>query len=300
MDDVDQDGADVARNAGASLEHFGLCRCGHSQNKPFCSGMHFKVDFHDPQPDPDHEPTLFEWAGGFPALTRMTRLFYEKYVPEDSLLIPLFAEMSPDHPERIAAWLGETFGGPKAYIDRYGGYDRMLSQHVGKALAEAQRARWVQLMIRSANEAGLLADPEFRSAFTGYLEWGSRIAVENSTPGAKPPLHMPVPRWDWGTAGPPGSRVSALAPQPKEENKMVTQPAADEPVRFEQNVKPLFRPRDRESMRFAFDLWSYDDVARNADAILERLQAGSMPCDGAWPAEQVAMFQRWVADGKQP
>jgi hypothetical protein len=34
-------------------------------------------------------------------------------------------------------------------------------------------------------------------------------------------------------------------------------------------------------MRFAFDLWSHEDVARHAEAIIERLQAGTMPCDGA-------------------
>ena len=90
--------------------------------------------FRDPVPDPDAEPTLFEWAGGFPALTRMTRIFYGKYVPQDPLLAPLFADMSPDHPERVAAWLGEVFGGPKAYSEGYGTYERMISQHTGRAL----------------------------------------------------------------------------------------------------------------------------------------------------------------------
>ena len=37
---------------GASREHYALCRCGQSQNKPFCSGMHWYVDFQDPVPDP--------------------------------------------------------------------------------------------------------------------------------------------------------------------------------------------------------------------------------------------------------
>jgi hypothetical protein len=51
-------------------------------------------------------------------------------------------------------------------------------------------------------------------------------------------------------------------------------------------------------MRFAFDLWSHDDVAAHAGAILERLQAGTMPCDGAWPAEKVEVFRRWIESGK--
>src|SRR5579872_4715953 len=118
-----------------------------------------------PEAGPAHVPTMFEWAGGFPALTRMTRIFYERYVPEDPLLAPLFANMAPDHPDRVAAWLGETFGGPKVYTERYGGYDHMVSRHLGKALREEQRARWVQLLCRSADDAGLPADPEFRAAF---------------------------------------------------------------------------------------------------------------------------------------
>jgi hypothetical protein len=37
----------------------------------------------------------------------------------------------------------------------------------------------------------------------------------------------------------------------------------DAPISFEQQIKPLFRERDRQSMKFAFDLWSHDDVAGN-------------------------------------
>ncbi len=61
-------------------------------------------------------------------------------------------------------------------------------------------------------------------------------------------------------------------------------PTPDEAVSFNQHIKPLFRSTDRRSMQFAFDLWSYDDVSQHADAILDRLRAGTMPCDGAWPA----------------
>jgi hypothetical protein len=60
---------------------------------------------------------------------------------------------------------------------------------------------------------------------------------------------------------------------------------------FDTEIKPLFREHDRESMQRAFDLWSHDDVSQHADAILARLGAGDMPCDGAWPQEQVALFQ---------
>jgi CDGSH-type Zn-finger protein/truncated hemoglobin YjbI len=294
------DGEEPARNAGASREHYALCRCGHSQNKPFCSGMHWYVQFRDPVPDPGREPTIFEWAGGLPALTRMTRVFYEKYVPQDSLLAPLFADMSADHPQRVAKWLGEVFGGPKAYSQEYGGYTRMMSQHLGKGLTEEQRGRWVTLLLQSARDAGLPNDAEFRSALGSYIEWGSRLAVENSQAGARPPEHMPMPHWDWHTAaGPPGARISALAPpQPAEPEAEL--PAAGEPVSFERHIKPLFRASDRQSMSFAFDLWSYQDVREHADAILDRIRAGTMPCDGAWPQARIDALQRWADTGQAP
>ena len=75
-------------------------------------------------------------------------------------------------------------------------------------------------------------------------------------------------------------------------------PDIDEPLSFEAHVKPMFREGDRRSMQSAFDLWSYEDVSRHADAILARLDDGTMPCDGAWPRTQVDLFQRWVEGGK--
>ncbi|MEE3152003.1 MAG: CDGSH iron-sulfur domain-containing protein, partial [Acidobacteriota bacterium] len=32
---------------GASFEHYALCRCGHSKNKPFCDGKHKQASFAD-------------------------------------------------------------------------------------------------------------------------------------------------------------------------------------------------------------------------------------------------------------
>ena len=67
---------------------------------------------------------------------------------------------------------------------------------------------------------------------------------------------------------------------------------------FEQDIKPLFRSKDRDSMLVAFDLFDYADVAENADAIVGSLRSGQMPCDGAWPAFQVDKLQQWIDAGK--
>ena len=75
-------------------------------------------------------------------------------------------------------------------------------------------------------------------------------------------------------------------------------PESDTPLSFEQHIKPLFREGDRQAMQWAFDLWSYNDVVVNSDAILERLRNGTMPCDGAWPEDRIATFEGWAEAGK--
>ena len=146
-------------------------------------------------------PTVYEWAGGDAAFERLTEVFYRRVV-DDPLLAPLFEHLSPDHPAHVAAWLAEVFGGPTRYSDELGGYEHMLAKHRGLAITEAQRARWARLIAEAADEAGLPDDPEFRSAFVAYIEWGTRLARSNSQPAAAPPPHAPVPRWGWGEAPP--------------------------------------------------------------------------------------------------
>jgi hemoglobin len=152
-------------------------------------------------PTPKPTPTLYEWAGGSDAFHRLTSLFYAR-VPDDPVLAPVFAHMDAEHPAHVADWLIEVFGGPTRYTDELGGYPHMVQKHLGLGITPEQRRRWVGLMSEIADEAGLPDDPEFRSAFVAYLEWGTRIALANSQPGATPPAAAPTPRWGWGEAPP--------------------------------------------------------------------------------------------------
>ncbi|PWT89498.1 MAG: hypothetical protein C5B55_11325 [Blastocatellia bacterium] len=71
---------------------------------------------------------------------------------------------------------------------------------------------------------------------------------------------------------------------------------------FASDIRPQFRDTpDVDTMkRKGLDLSSYEEVKENAAAIYSRLQDGSMPCDGAWPKDRVALFKRWMDDGMAP
>jgi len=149
-------------------------------------------------------PTLYEWAGNIQTFENLFSRFYAKVLTDD-LLGDVFKNMSPEHVTHVAHFVAEVFGGEKLYttVDN-GSHARMVGKHIGKMLNEEKRQRWISLLLQTADEVGLKNDPEFRSAFVGYLEWGTRIAVinsellENSVGPAEP-----MPRWGWGETGGP-------------------------------------------------------------------------------------------------
>jgi hemoglobin len=148
------------------------------------------------------EPTIYEWAGGREAFARWLDAFYD-LVEGDELLAPVFGgTVSESHREHVTDWWCEVMGGPARYTAEHGGYEHMLAKHRGLGIDPQRRLRFVTLLSRAADGAGLPADPEFRAAIMGYAEWGTRLAVENSAPDAQPTPHAPVPRWGWGVAPP--------------------------------------------------------------------------------------------------
>jgi hemoglobin len=153
--------------------------------------------------DTNEIPSLSEWAGGREAFMRLTHRFYQR-VPDDPVLAPVFANMDPRHAEHVASFVEEVLGGEKRYTAAGGSHAAMIGHHLGRHLTELQRKRWIDLMLDTADEVGLPADPEFRSALVGYLEWGTRLAVINSQAGVEAPTgNPPMPKWGWGPPGGP-------------------------------------------------------------------------------------------------
>ena len=148
-------------------------------------------------------PTLYEWAGGMPAFITLFDKFYDKVLADD-MLEPVFKHMSPEHRLHVAHFVAEVLGGPKAYSESEGSHFEMIRKHLSKHLTQEHRKRWMDLLLQTADELQLPDDPEFRSAFLAYLEWGTRIAVINSNlDEVNESPDVPMPKWNWGVPGGP-------------------------------------------------------------------------------------------------
>lgn len=148
--------------------------------------------------EPERPQTLYEAVGGIEALRRLSDTFYDA-VLADPLLAPVFANFSRTHVEHVAVWLAEVFSGPAGFTAGLGGHQALLRAHLGLAITEDQRGRWMELM-GGAVQKELPDDELLRRRVMEYFDWGTRIArdVSAGSPGEDLGDPGPTPRWGWG------------------------------------------------------------------------------------------------------
>ena len=141
--------------------------------------------------------TLLEHAGGEAALHRLEQAFYDS-VLRDPLLKPLFGAGRPTHVDHLTAFTAESFGGPDRFSKKIG-FAHLIAVHRGLKITEEQRQRFVDLYVAALDAAGLPSDPVFRDAVREHIEFGSKVALQNSHAERDEDLHplREVPRWTW-------------------------------------------------------------------------------------------------------
>lgn len=141
--------------------------------------------------------TLFDAIGGLDVLRRLSTRFYDA-VLADPILAPVFVNFTPTHRDHVADWLGEIFGGPETFTAEHGGHQSLLRAHLGLAVTEEQRTRWMELMA-AAVDRELPPDETLRTRVMEYFDWGTRIAMDVSQDPVGTDLDDPgpTPRWGW-------------------------------------------------------------------------------------------------------
>ncbi len=141
--------------------------------------------------------SLYDYAGGEAALHRLESHFYAS-VLADPVLQPLFGAGRPEHVDHLTAFTAESFGGPDR-CSRELGFAHLISVHRGLEIREDQRARFVELYMQALDATDLPADSAFRDAVRAHVEFGSRVAMQNSHARTDAELHplREVPHWTW-------------------------------------------------------------------------------------------------------
>jgi hemoglobin len=130
-------------------------------------------------------------------LHRLEDTFYSS-VLKDPLLQPLFGAGKPQHVDHLTAFTAESFGGPDRF-SRDLGFTHLINVHRHLQITEEQRQRFVELYVAAMDAADLPDDQEFREAVRSRVDFGSKVAMQNSHAETDDELHplREVPRWTW-------------------------------------------------------------------------------------------------------
>ena len=141
--------------------------------------------------------SLYDHAGGDQALHRLEELFYDKALA-DPLLRRLFSERVPTHVDHLTWFTAESFGGPDRFT-RNLGFEYIIDVHRHLEISDEERDRFVALYLEALDEAGLPDDEPFRQAVREHVEFGSKVAQQNSRAETDSELHpiREVPHWQW-------------------------------------------------------------------------------------------------------
>jgi hemoglobin len=142
-------------------------------------------------------PTLYEAAGGAPAMRVLAAEFHARCLADPVLEHPFSHTDNPEHVQRLADYWGEALGGPPLFTENFGGQEAMIRLHAGQGAESDLGDRFVACFVAAVESARLPEDPELRAALAAYMKWATDDVVAYSPKDAVVPPGLTVPHWDW-------------------------------------------------------------------------------------------------------
>ena len=143
------------------------------------------------------ETSVYDAAGGEDGFLRLARAWHERVVADEVVGHAFRHGVRPDHTERLAAYWGESLGGPASYSERYGDETSVVRMHSGNGEHEEMDLRAVDCFDGALTDVGITDQP-LRSVLHDYFAWATHTTM---SPYHRSPDDVPaglrVPRWSW-------------------------------------------------------------------------------------------------------
>ena len=145
------------------------------------------------------EQSIFEAAGGLPAMRRIAAAWHTGAMADPLVAHPFSHGTRPDHEERLASYLAEALGGPPLYTRRYGSGADVARMHAGNGAHPELDDAAIRVFSAAVREAGVPEPAATR--ISEYWAWATRGPAAAHQAGAgSVPEDEPV--WAWGWSGP--------------------------------------------------------------------------------------------------
>jgi hemoglobin len=141
--------------------------------------------------------TVYDAAGGADGLLRLAHAWHAR-VMADEVVSHAFSHGShPEHSQRLAAYWGESLGGPTTFTECYGDQTSVVRMHSGNGVHEEMDQRAIVCFDQALADV-VLADNRVRQVLHDYFAWATTAVMSQYHRSADDvPEGLRIPQWSW-------------------------------------------------------------------------------------------------------
>lgn len=145
--------------------------------------------------------SIYEAAGGAQGMLRLAEAWHQRVLADPVVSHAFSHGFREDHTERLAAYLGEALGGPRAYTGSMGTESAVVRLHSGEGLHEEMDRLALVAWDGALAECRLTDDPRLAAVLHEYFADGIRRMSEHHEGSGTVPEGLALEQWTWDTAG---------------------------------------------------------------------------------------------------
>jgi hemoglobin len=147
--------------------------------------------------DTEDPRTLFEALGGAQGVRLLAAAWHERVLGDEVVAHAFSHGFRADHIERLAAYWGEAWGGPKTYSRSYGTESAVVRMHSGNGAHEDMDRRAIACFDQALEDIGL-SEIGLKSTLHDYFVWTTTTTMAAYPRSADDVPEGPsIPRWSW-------------------------------------------------------------------------------------------------------
>ena len=141
--------------------------------------------------------TVYEAAGGADGLLRLAEAWHERVMADEVVSHAFSHGFHHEHSRRLAAYWGESLGGPTTYTDRYGDETFVVRLHSGNGLHQEMDRRAIICFDGALSDVDF-ADEQVGPVLHDYFAWATTTTMSRyHRDAADVPEGLRIPRWSW-------------------------------------------------------------------------------------------------------
>ncbi len=141
--------------------------------------------------------SLYEASGGAEGMLRLAQAWHERVMADEVVSHAFSHGFDPQHTERLAAYWGESLGGPAAFTQVYGDESSVVRIHSGNGEHDDMNRRAIACFDQALADVSM-SDERARNALHDYFAWATTTTMSRYHRSADDvPDGLRMPLWSW-------------------------------------------------------------------------------------------------------